>query len=775
MGLGQEFRIGDCVVRPEDGTVCSPSGTSRLGPRPMAVLATLASEPGRVFTRDELMARVWAGLVVSDETLSRCISDLRQALDDDSRAPRYIETLPRRGYRLIEPPLPAAAELELGSSDDPPRAAPVVGDLQPRPRRMRDAGPWLALALVPLLALVTWLAVPRDALTQARTKTALAVLPFVNLSDEPELEYFSDGLAEELLHRLAGVDALAVVARTSSFAFKGTNKDVREIGRALGVDYVLEGSVRRHGDRIRIGAQLVDVVSGYQLFSRVYERPFSDLFAIQEHVALEVGAALEPQLAGLAEGLRGAPQETVPEALEAYLLGKHLQRRHSAADLERSVQEFRRAIELDPAYARAYAGLAETLALRSQYAERPIVEVRDEIDALVEQALALAPQSGGAWHARGLLAFYENRLEDALEAFETAHRLDPNAVGSIGMQAWTLRALGRNREALTHTALALRKDPINVHTINVHATLLAQLGDLESAEPLLRRSLEIDPSYLNAYWGMGYSKWLAGDHADAVRWYRQGIDRGIQQGHAYNELGRVLLELGDFDASREWLEAGLKRTADPVSQLDGLLAWHQYQGDFSGLAETVRTYDRRFPDHVGVPPFRAFAALVNGDPATAIREYESLTGGDSTGLYSHWDMAVGSWHALYLARARQLTGETRAAELTLREAERQLASFEARTGFPGTVAYHRAAIASLRNDPDTALAFLQEAIGAGWRRAAEVRTNPLFAGLRDDARLETVLSQADAGLEAARLVVAAERSAGTMGSDGSALAHPTGR
>src|SRR5690606_39686226 len=138
----------------------------------------------------------------------------------------------------------------------------------------------------------------------ALAPNGIAVLPFANLSDDPELEYFSDGLSEELIHRLASIEPLAVVARTSAFAFKGTHKDVREIGRALGVAYVLEGSVRRHGDRVRIGAQLVDVRSGFHLFSRVYERPFSDVFAIQDHVAMEVGARSEERRVGKRAGRR---------------------------------------------------------------------------------------------------------------------------------------------------------------------------------------------------------------------------------------------------------------------------------------------------------------------------------------------------------------------------------------------------------------------------------------------------------------------------------------
>lgn len=753
--LAQGFRIGDCEVRPEDGTVAAPSGPRRLGPRPMALLMAFAAQPGKVFSREELMAEVWPGLVVADETLSRCISDIRQALDDDRRSPRYVETLPRRGYRLIEAPSPLQ-ETPAVMTADAPATAPAAGP----PSRYRRIVPWAAASLAVLLAAGGWLAIPSLEVERPApeaeaplAENGIAVLAFANLSDDPALEYFSSGLSEELIHRLSGIEALAVVARTSAFAFKDSGKDVREIGRALGVAYVLDGSVRRHGDRVRIGAQLVDVRNGFHLFSRVYERPFSDLLTIQEHVALEVGAALEPRLAGLLEGLETPPAETTPEALEAYLLGKHLQRKHSADDLERSALEFRRAIKLDAGFARPYAGLAETLALTSQYAGRPIADVRDEIQALIAKAQELDPQSALPWHAAGLLAFYENRFSDALAAFGIAQERDPNAIGSIGMQAWTLRSLGRNREALGYTTTALRKDPINVHTINIHATLLAQLGETSRAERWFRRSLDVDPRYLNAFWGLGYMTWLAGRHGEAVDWYEAGIDAGIRQAEAYMELAMVLLEQGDYLRSRQWIDAGLARATDPVRQLDVLLAWHQYQGDYAGVATAVRDYDERFPEHIGMPPYRAYAALLNGDPNTAIREYESLAGRDSKRLHSHWDLAFGHWHALHLACARQLAGRTRAAELTLSEADEHLAAFAKETGFPGVVAYYRAAIASLRNEPDRVLAYLEEARLAGWRRTDQVRTSPLFAAVRNDPRVEELLGRVRETLAADRLAM----------------------
>lgn len=756
----QGFRIGDCEVLPEDGAILAPHGLQRIGPRPMAVLTALAARPGKVLSRNELMHEVWAGLVVSDETLSRCISDLRQALGDDPRTPRYIETLSRRGYRLLKRARPLAADDSEPLAEEALGPTATSGVASSLPSRLARHGLVAALALA--VGLGAWLLAMNGRDQAAETpdpplaENGIAVLPFANLSDDAELEYFSDGLTEELLNRLAAIEALAVVARTSAFAFKGTKRDVRDIGRELGVAHVLEGSVRRQGDQVRIAAQLIDVRSGFHLFSRVYERPFADIFAIQEHIALEVGAALEPRLAGTIGEIEQGVQETSPEALEAYLLARHLQRKLTVESLQRATREYRKAIDIDPQFARAHGDLATTVALATLYAEQPIEQVRGEIEALVERALELDPRASSAWHARGLLEYGENRFDDAILAFAEAHRLDPNNAGALTMHGRTLYVQGRNREAVEFTGMALQKDPLNLGVIHNHAAILTQLGEYNEAERWLRRAMDIDLDHhdLNTLWAMAGLKWYAGQHAEAARWYELGIEEGNGHSVVRTQLGWVLLELGDFERSWKWIEEGLERASEPLFQLDSLLAWHYFQGDYEGLAEAVRKYDERFPGDVRMPAFRAFAALLNGNADAAIREYESLAGLDSERLYNPWDMMFGHWHALHLARARQLAGRTAAAEQTLAEADRRLTIYEREAGMPSTVAFYRAAIASLRGDPDTALRYLDEARRFGWRRHAQVRHGQLFTALHGDPRLDVLLGQVQQDMDGERLALA---------------------
>lgn len=756
--LGQGFRIGDCEVVPDEGTILSPRGLQRVGPRPMALLTALAARPGKVFSRTDLMDAVWSGVVVSDETLSRCISDLRQALGDDPRTPRYIQTLSRRGYRLLEKPRPLKPDVDEPAQDQASATAHAVAT-----RSRLQPLHWLAIPLVLALAVGLWLTLAPGAEQAAEApepvvlaENGIAVLPFANLSDDEELEYFSDGLTEELLNRLAAIEALAVVARTSSFAFKGTNQDVREIGQQLGVAHVLEGSVRRQEGHVRIAAQLIDVHTGFHLFSRVYERPFADIFAIQEHIALEVGAALEPRFAGIVAAIQQGEQETSPEALEAYLLGRHLQRKLTVDSLQRAIPEYRKAIELDPEFARAHGGLASTLVLAALYADQPLADSRSEIESSIERALVLDPRSAAAWHARGLLAYSDGNVDAAIEAFASAHRFDPNDAGALGMHGRTLYLKGHNREAVELTRKGLHKDPLNQGLIHNHAAILAQLGEFAEAERWLRRSMEIEREApdLNTLWTMAGLKYLAGEHLEAVKWYEKVIERGNPHSLVRTQLGWVLLELGDFEGSRQWIEDGLAKAADPLFQLDSLMAWHYFQGDHAAVASAVHEYDERFPNHAVMPVFRGFAALLNGNAATAVREYESLAGRNSERLNDYWDMFFGHWHALNLARARQLAGQHEAAEATLAEAERFLAIYERQSGMPAMVAFYRAAIASLRGDQEMALEFLDVARQAGWRRYAQIVHGPLFDGLRGDARLAALHARV-------RQDLAGERLAGT--------------
>ena len=285
--LRQGFRLGPWSIEPLRGAVTGPNGEAEhLEPKVMDVFVCLAERANQLVTRDELFEAVWHGQPVSDERLTHVIAELRRAINDDRGDPKYIETIPKRGYRLIGEVRPT----ESGEVDNNLTRSESITHFTGR-----------NLGLITLVLVILVLAytafdkfvigpAPEAALIADKS---IAVLPFVNMSDDPGNEYFSDGLSEEIINLLTQVSDLKVIGRTSSFAFKGKNEDLRVIGQMLGVKTVLEGSVRKEGDRVRVAVQLIDTSDGSHIWSDTYDRTLTDIFAVQEDVASAVIGALE--------------------------------------------------------------------------------------------------------------------------------------------------------------------------------------------------------------------------------------------------------------------------------------------------------------------------------------------------------------------------------------------------------------------------------------------------------------------------------------------------
>ena len=289
MDLRQGFRLADCAVWPEQGLIMGPDGPEHVEPKVMEVLLYLANHPGRVVPRKELIRGVWGENVVTDEVLSRCISLLRQHLDDDPRDPSFVQTIPKRGYQLIVPVIPARPNRNLAGLLGYSALAVVL-----------TAAVTYALHTAGVLPQLSGMSAPPPEQTSPASAdqapelelSSVAVLPFANLGGEGDDDYFTDGLSEELIIALSKVDGLRVAARRSSFAFKDSQEDVRVIGEKLEVDAVLEGTVRKEGAQIRITAQLIDTSNGYQVWSQSYDGAMKDVFAVQGAIAEAITESL---------------------------------------------------------------------------------------------------------------------------------------------------------------------------------------------------------------------------------------------------------------------------------------------------------------------------------------------------------------------------------------------------------------------------------------------------------------------------------------------------
>ena len=344
---------------------------------------------------------------------------------------------------------------------------------------------------------------------QSTANKSIAVLPFVNMSSDPEQEYFSDGIAEELLNVLSKIPGLRVSARTSSFQFKGENLDVIKIGQQLNSSLVLEGSVRKSGANVRITAQLIDAGSGFHLWSETYDREIKDVFAVQDEISAAIVGALHEHLGLRVESVPRARAAENPEAHEAYLRGIYLLAQDTRAGFEGAGLEFERALSHDPDYAVAHAGLA--MIINNRFAN---AEERARARLHVERAMELDPDLAEAHLATGHLLYSESRFEDALASYERAAQINPNYMMAYTWMGQILNLdLGRYSEAFPIRATAIRLDPLSIPTIAFYVQALIERNRLAEATAELEKIASIFPhvyayrngSLLSRGGGMAYA------------------------------------------------------------------------------------------------------------------------------------------------------------------------------------------------------------------------------------------------------------------------------
>lgn len=483
--------MGSWYVEPRSNTISRLGEEKHLENRLMQTLVFLAQHQNQVVSREQFFDEVWRGRVVNEEALSRAISLLRTALDDNAQTPKFIQTIPGLGYRLIA---------EVASSQKPQGSAPS--------RR----------------------GVPEN---------SIAVLPFVNLSDDPGNEYFSDGISEEILNVLTQNERFKVVGRTSSFAFKHRNEDLREMGKTLDVAHVLEGSVRKSGTRVRITAQLVKTDDGYHLWSETFDRELDDIFAVQDEIAEAVVTKLK--LALLPNASKS--EVTNPEAYALYLQSRYLGRRGTPKGYEQALVLIRRALDIAPDYAAAWNELASIYSNMTGRAVIPPAKGLRLAREAAEQALNYDPEYASA-HARlGWLA--SNFVLDLAEAaghFQRALALAPTDIDIIGNAATQAISLGRLDMAIALQEHAIARDPVNPISHIFQGYNLRCAGRYEEAIAIYRTALALSPGILGAQYNIGAARMLQGRLEEALTETLKEDEEGYRlmgQAPIYHDMGKI--------------------------------------------------------------------------------------------------------------------------------------------------------------------------------------------------------------------------------------------
>ncbi|MFY9583637.1 MAG: tetratricopeptide repeat protein [Candidatus Acidiferrales bacterium] len=478
----------------------------KLRGQPFDLLAMLLEKPGEVVTREEMRARLWQAdtFVDFEHSLNTAIKKLRAALGDSPEDPRYIETLPRIGYRFIAPvqsvALPASpdveAELELVTQQS--KRAALAADLLHRPFT------WgVILSIILPVALLGFLVIrrswPRSQPQPGRAM--LAVLPFENLTGNAAEDYFSDGLTEEMIAQLGRLnpERLGVIARTSVMHYKHSHEQLEQIGRELGVQYVLEGSVRRDSNKVRINAQLIQMRDQTQIWAREYDRDLSNLLALQGEIAQEIADEIQTTLhqgkrVEAAHQPSFSPQAYV--AYDLYLKGRYFWNKRTVQGFQQAVEYFQQAIAKDPNYARAYAGLADSYALMSSYQFAPQNELMPKAGSAALRALQIDETLAEAHTSLALIAEnYDYDWQTAEKEYRRAIQLDPNYATAHQWYAECLSFQGRFDEAFAESERARQLDPLSLIIAVDHGAILYFSRQYDRAIEQFRTVIEMAPIF----------------------------------------------------------------------------------------------------------------------------------------------------------------------------------------------------------------------------------------------------------------------------------------
>ena len=595
---------------------------------PMEILLLLVERRGQLVSREEIIERIWGKDVFldTDNSINSAVRKIRQALKDDPENPAFIQTVTGKGYRFIAP-VPVfvdqirdfAVSPQVVEVDHSEVLAPEVPAPEPPPAQQparslwRDSRIFASAAIVVLLiygSMYAW-RMRLDARSASGAHRAmLAVLPFTNLSSDSEQEYLSDGLTEETITDLSELnpEGLGVIARTSSTAYKGTHQGISQIGHDLGVDFVLEGSVRRDGTAVRISAQLIRVEDQVHLWAHTYERDQTGLLAIENELGRAIAQSVGVRLAS-SYGTRFASQY-VPDAqaYQLYLKGRFYMNKRTWPEVPESSEYFKRAIEKDPGFALAYAGLADSYLARAIQSPG---EFDPKAKAAALRALELDGDLAEAHVALGTVeADFEYDWKGAEKEFKRAIDLNPNYAEAHSQYAWTyLTPLGKSDQAIIEMKKALELDPFS-RIDNTHLGLTYFYArNYDQAERQLDQAILLNPGFFVTYYHRAWLYSQLGRYAEAIREITRGrlLAGDGRTRFASIDDAALRLALATDGARGFWRRLQIQGDSDDpeIGEFGSPQIYARLGEKDKALAELQRSYEERAP----------LGTLIDVDPA----------------------------------------------------------------------------------------------------------------------------------------------------------------
>jgi adenylate cyclase len=567
----RNYRFADFTLLPGERQLLKGGADVVLRPKAFDTLLCLVEHQGHAVSKERLLDAVWPEVNVSEAVLTHCIAEVRGALSDDVRRPRFVKTLSRHGYKFI-----AAVTVAVTREDTRPESSPA-----------------------------------REIPGGAPEASTVVVLPFTNMSADPENEFLCDGLAEELINGLTKVGGLRVVAHSSSFSFKGRDIDAREIGRQLGAGTILEGSVRKTGDRLRVSAQLIDAVGGYHVWCEQYDRRLEDIFAIQDEISRAILASLNVEFL---KGGRTAQPKLPTASMDAYVLylqGRTFWHQRYGGFLQKAMDCFGQAIAKDPGFALAYTGLADSLSTLGIWGFAPARDVFPKAATLADTARSLDGDLAEAHASRALIRLFwdwkwdeaereflralelnsgcalirlwyghylsiAGRMDEAIAEMERAQSLDPLSPACSANLGWTLYLAHRLGPAIDELQRVLTGNPGNGIAQFYLGYALIDAGRYEEAIDALGKAREATKGMPWSLEGIGLAHGLAGRLEEARAILADVRARAAASYVAPSAVALVLLGLGEDEQTLDWLERG-------VDEHDVLLPWVKFMPLFDRL------------------------------------------------------------------------------------------------------------------------------------------------------------------------------------------------
>jgi TolB-like protein/DNA-binding winged helix-turn-helix (wHTH) protein len=743
--LGDAMQIGEWIVNPALDSISRGTETHKLEPRTMQLLMCLANSAGAVVSVDQLLTEVWTGVVVGSASVYQAVSQLRKLLGDVDPEPTYIATIPRKGYRLIAP------VRRIGpAGETTPTVQPISIVAPPAARRPYIKS--IALGCAALLAIILIAGViwkTRSATDQTTPSLAsIVVLPFIDLSAGKTDQSFCDGLTEELSNWLAQIPTLRVVARTSAFAFRGQGEDVRKIGQALNTNHILEGSMRRDGNHMRITVQLIDARNGYHLWSENFDRPMDDTIKIQEDISRSVAETLKVRLTTESERQFAARRTADPQAYQLFLLAGYFEQQATPQSIDRAVDLYRQVVNTDPKFALAYIKLARGLLNQGYYRQLPIADTAAAMEPLIASALRIDDRLSGAYAVRGALRASQSREKEALEDLHLAISLDPSGMSAFASLGRIRLFAGQPKEALENYDSAAALDPLNSTLQLQRCTALGDLARYEEAAQACERARVLQPASAAPADGLTWLAESQGRIDEALRWNAEALKiEPSDEFDLYWTRAMLLLSVGLADQARSAVELGRSATEDEALANAALVRVIYCEGGSKALRDYIDAVHLDQSAHAEVLFEAAYSRMVLGDaPAVKKLIARALVAPDrEPGLA---DLA---WYARGESMWPSYRIDLAVAELAL--GDRPAADHELNTvlamlnGMIGAgVKRHgtyelRAKVYALKGQGDAAMRDLDTAVKLGWRGAWWATHEPYLQSLRDRSDFQALMAR----------------------------------